>query len=154
MRQIVLGIVTVVVFTTVLTVFVIGLAFYQDYSTRKYVNQYYDDMIKEDYEGAYKHLHLWAGNPDQPLAASPTAAKQAFLKKVSALKKQEYRIVSVDDIVVTEEGSHLGARVKLTVNIKGQSRRLQEHLNFYETKIVITDSQDPFARYRDGQLTF
>ncbi len=152
MKQIYLGIATIAVFTFLLAVFVFGLTFYQDYSTRQYVNQYYDDLIKGNYDNAFEHLYPWSGNPDKPPWVSSRAAKGIFLKNVSSLGARGYRIVRVDDIVVMEKGSLLGAKVKLTVSLKGQLKQVEENLAFYNAKIVVTDSQDPYAHYRDGKL--
>lgn len=152
-KQIILGIAAVTCLVVILAGFIIGLSVYDDYSAREFVRQYYEDMIQGNYDDAFAHVHLWTDAPDKPVRISAGSAQKAFLKKVSFLKARGYKIDRVDDIAIVQEGSNYGAKVKLTIDINGRQKQVDEHLNLYDARLVVTDSEDPFAHYRDGLLT-
>lgn len=152
MKRIIIGIVSVAILTAALTAVVIGLAFYQDYTTKKFVNGYYDGLIKGDYDAALSYVNVWSSDPAHSPKIDSAAVKSHFIDKISTLKSHNYQVTKVDKVIVIADGSKLGASVKLTVSYNGITKQVNERLHFYNKKIVIVESQDSLAHYRDGKL--
>lgn len=152
MKRFTVGVLALFIFVIMFSGLLAGIAFYQDYSTRKFVEGYYENLIQGDYEKAYTYLHPWSEDPQQPLGVSRESAETDFMRGISFLREQGYEITHIDKVDVFADGSRLGATVKLTVSVKGETFRVEERILFYSSRMVIVHSQDKFAPYRDGKM--
>lgn len=153
MKQIVYGTATILVLAVLLSGFIFCIKVYQNYSNKQYITQYYQDTISGKYEEAFNHLQPWNQKPGELVNISADGVKAKFLHKAAELKNIKYKIVKVDNISLTDEGAALGAQVNLTIQVNGRTKKVREHLDFYNAKIVIMESQDPYVHYRDGKIS-
>lgn len=124
------------------------------------IKDYYQAIIDEDYEKAFKQLRLYdydartgEGHYTKGTTLSRKEAKALYLEKINILKEQNYKLKGFEIIKVEyEDGHSFWHHIKLEVERNGQKFEWNEVADIHEGKLVIGEEDDPYAKYRDGKM--
>jgi hypothetical protein len=117
------------------------------------IKKYYQALIDEDYEKAFEQLHPYDDHYIDGTAMSKEEARALYLKKMNFLKKQGYKLKGYEITGIEyEDGHSFWHHIKLEVEQSGQVLERVEVAIIFEGKVVLGSSDDPYVKYRDGQM--
>ncbi|MFB9324602.1 hypothetical protein ACFFSY_01450 [Paenibacillus aurantiacus] len=137
-----------------------GCNFIEEQKAEGIINHYYRAISDGDYEKAFEQLQLYdydartgEGHYTEGTTLSHDEAKAHYLKKITTLKEQNYKLIGYEIIKVEyEDGHSFWHHIKLEVEQNGQKFEWNEVAEIYKGKLVIGEKDDPYAKYRDGKM--
>lgn len=117
------------------------------------IEKYYQALVKEDYETAFKELYLYEGDfPDEQTSLSNADAQTLYLEKTNYLKEQNYKIKGFEITEVEyEDGHSFWHHLNIEVEQGGETFYYKEQAFFHEGKLKVS-GEDPYIQYRDGKM--
>jgi hypothetical protein len=148
----------IITFSSMLT----GCNFTEEQKAEGIIKDYYQAIIDEDYEKAFEQLQLYDydaktgdGHFTKGTTFSQEEAKAFYLKKINVLMEQNYKFKGFEIIKVEyEDGHSFWHHIKLEVEQNGQKFEWNEVAIIYEGKLLISEKDDSYAKYRDGKMNF
>jgi len=139
-----------------------GCNFIEEKKTEGIIKNYYQAIRDEDYEKAFEQLQLFdfdartgEGHYTEGTTLSDEEAKAFYLKKINVLKEQNYKLKDFEIIDIEyEDGHSFWHHIKLEVEQNGHKFEWNEVADIYEGKLIISEKDDPYAKYRDGKMNF
>lgn len=137
-----------------------GCKFIEEKKAEDTIKIYYQAIMDEDYEKAFEQLYVYddeSKTDDSKLVKGSTRtdeeAKVYYFKKIDILKEQNYKLNDFEIVEVEyEDGHSFWHHIKLDVEQNGQKFEWNEVADIYNGKLLIGETDDPFAQYRDGKL--
>lgn len=132
----------------------------EEQKAERIIKKYYNAIMHEDYEKAFEVLVLFdydsetgKGHYTEGTTLSYEEAKRQYGEKIDVLKEQNYKLRDFEIVEVEyEDGHSFWHHIKLTVLKDGKEFEWNEIADIYDGKLVIGIKDDPYAKYRDGQL--
>ena len=145
-----------------LSLILTGCNFIEEQKAEDIIKDYYQAVIEEDYEKAFKQLHLYdydTETEDSKLVEGTTLsdeeAKAFYLKKTDFLKEQNYKLKGFEIVEVEyEDGHSFWHHIELEVEQNGEVFEWTEIADIYEGKLLLGERDDLYAKYRDGKMNF
>ncbi|SDM24457.1 hypothetical protein [Sediminibacillus halophilus] len=157
-------VVTLIIFVAVLVILIfswpnIREKFFPEKEAEHMINEYYNSLINEDYEDAFKVLYLYdyKKNSNEFLSTGTTLpkeqAKDFFMEKIAYLKEQNYIIKDYKIKNVEYSDAHtFWHHILLKVEVNGKMKEFNEVAEIWKGKLLIGEREDPYARFRDGKM--
>jgi hypothetical protein len=117
------------------------------------IEKYYQALVKEDYETAFKELFLYEGDyPAEQTSLSNTEAQTLYLEKMNYLKDKNYKLNGFEIIEAEyEDGHSFWHHLNIEVQRGGETFYYKEQAFFHEGKLKVS-GEDPYIQYRDGKM--
>lgn len=139
-------------FVLSLSITLIGCNSIEEKKAENAIEQYYQALVKEDYEAAFKQLYLYEDDFSEQSSLSNEEAKNLYLEKFNYLKEQNYKFKGFEITELEyEDGHSFWHHLDVEVEQGGETLHYQEVAYFHEGKLKI-DGEDPYILYRDGKM--
>ncbi|MBH0229746.1 hypothetical protein [Halobacillus yeomjeoni] len=118
------------------------------------VESYYTSLMNEDYDSAFSHLLIFDEHYDEGTDLSPEEAEKKYIAKVDYLKGKGYKIKDFEILSVhKEEAVPPSVKSELIYEVDGNEQKVEELIQVTDEGLFVDLSEeDPYAKYRDGQM--
>lgn len=142
-----------------LSLMLTGCNVMEEQKAKGVAEKYYNALIDEDYEEAFKQLYLYdyteESHPTDGTTLDEVEARKFYLQKIVYLKEQKYKIKDYKiKNIRYEDGHTFFLEISLNVEQNGESFERSETVDVWEGKAWIIEEDDPFAKFRDGKMNF
>lgn len=135
-----------------------GCNYVEEKKAESIIQNYYQAIIDEDYEKAFKQLHLYDTEESKltgKATLSEQEAKAIYLEKIKHLEEQMYKLKDFEIVEIEyEDGHSFWHHIKLEVEQDGEKSEWNEVAYIVKGKLLIGEKDDPYAKYRDGKMFF
>jgi len=131
--------------------------FFLEQQEKEIVQRYYQALMDEDYERSFESLYLYDTSGGKPpvegTSLNNAVTKDLYLTKIERLKEHDYKVVGFEIEKVKYEDGHTSfLEIEVETDVFGKRHFWSETIDIWEGKVWIVDSNDPLAKYRNGDM--
>ena len=135
-----------------LTITLIGCNNINERRAENTLEDYYQALIKEDYENAFEQLYIYEDDSSKQSSLSKEEAKKFYLEKIKFLKEENYKFKGYNITELEyEDGHSFWHHIDIEIEQNGETFNYKEIAYYQDGKLKI-DGEDPYILYRDGKM--
>ena len=124
----------------------------EEKKAEKAIHTYYDALLEDDYDTAFKGLFLYDKGITTPTALTRSETKTVFEQKIAYIESRGYKVTDYHVRGVEYEDGHtFWHHIDVVIDVNGQ-RKLLKETAFYQNGKLSVSGEDPMIEYRDGKM--
>ena len=138
-----------------LLLFVVCLAgcnSFEEKKAEKAIHTYYDALLENDYETAFKGLFFYEQGITTPTSLTQSETETVFTEKIAYLESRGYKVKDYHVRGVEYEDGHtFWHHIDVVIELDGKRKKWKETA-FYQNGKLSVSGEDPLIEYRDGKM--